>query len=295
MLTLAAFLATTNAQAGCMDAYCKILGRRRAVESTDDAEMPRLDLGKALRVGFNKEEDMPAFERFTGPYGKLDMPKALNLDQNGMIPLEMTFGEMAPVCPEVSPKWSSNVAHATHSVALEDLQEHFNPRVTWENKVMTLARDAVRVMEHAPENIYPAGAPFMDRLLNKLAYHMEQREHSRMVHGNWNAFGVMIHVLHMREIMLMVKEHYHKVNPSEITCHCMAKHDDHVRKELLSIGEYFMNDENTKKAEAMQFPNEWKVGAQTLEQVRRDSVFMKKTPGFAKDAAIYLKCKLRHF
>lgn len=263
--------------------------------------MPRLDLGKAFRLsGGETEEELkrpeePEFERIPGPYGKLDLPK-MHLDQNGMLPLELAFGKMSPVCSELSPKWAANVAHATHSISLGDLQEHFNPRVTWENTVMTLARDAIRVVERAPEAMYPAGAPFMDRLLNKLAYHMEQKFKNPHVHGEWNAFGVMLHVLHMNEIMLMVKEQYLRVNPAEITCHCMARAEDHVRKELLSIGEYFSDPENTLKAvEGFTFPNEWKVGPETLEQVRRDSMFMRKTPGFAKDAAIYLKCKLRHF
>jgi len=313
---LAAFLATTNARdtvtevalppaeypglvdGYCVHSYCKIFGRRRVdVERTDGTEMPRLDLGKVYRPGGPREDEReaeaPIFERFSGPYGKLDMPKLSTWTVNGMIPLEDTFGKMSPVCSELSPKWGSNVAHATHSATLEDLQQHFNPRTTWENKVITLARDTMRILDHAPEHVYPAGAPFMDRLVNKLAYHMEQKTRDRGVHGDWNAFGVMIHVLHMNEMMLMVKEHYLRVNPTEFTCNCMAKHEDHVRQELISIAEYMSDPTNTEIAK--RYSNEWNVGPQTLEQVRRDSEFMKRTPGFAKDAAIYLKCKLRHF
>jgi hypothetical protein len=256
--------------------------------------MPRLDLRKAFRPVAEEEEPL-AYERTEGPYGKLDMPAGIHWDKDGMLPLSDNLGEIAPVCPDMSPKWAVNAAHATHFITLEDLQHYYNPRTTWENSIMTLAHDKLEVVDHALEHRYPRGAPFRSPLLNKLAYHMEQKHRDRGVHGEWNAFFVMTHVLHMHEISLMIKERYHQVSPTEMTCSCIAKNEHSIRHELIEIAKFFSDKENQKLTEKFEMKDEWHIAQNTLEQVRRDSVFMSKTHGFANDAAMYLKCKLRRF
>lgn len=304
MLSLAALLATVNSQAGCLDAYCKLgpFGRRR--QDIAEGEMPRLDLRKVYSPVAEEEERIPErdaapeampYVRTEGPYGKLDMPAVMHLDEDGFLRPEDTIGDVAPVCPDMSPKWATNAAHATHMITVEDLQHYFNPRTTWENTVMTVMHESTKIVEHAPEHRFPRGAPFRSPLLNKLAYHMEQKEKHRGLPGDVNAFHVMVHTLHTHEVMLMIKERYHKVSPSKMTCACIERNMHSIRKELLAIAEYFANKELRKLEKMFERADEWHVAANTLEQVRRDLVFMEKTHGFANDAAIYLKCKLHRF
>merc|ERR1712195_291949 len=212
----------------------------------------------------------------------------------------LAFAAPTPQCPSiikeagVSLKFDETIAHAIHSITLNELRK-FNPTTTTENGVPTVNR----AIAGQPEDKVVADAPELKlagdfetesmNLFDLTLAHASDR--SDGLGDNWNPLERVAHMFHMRDLWARVRREYVATsNVTEAACSCLTdtQHNG-IGARLLWIAKEYTHDTPISL-------HEWgsKIPKLTLatwpEWKKRLSYYY--DPQSVKDAAVYLKCQL---
>lgn len=199
-------------------------------------------------------------------------------------------------CPGVSPAFNETIAHAIHSITLEDLRM-FNPNTAIKNGVPT-----VNMVLTDPESIVP-NAPSVDvgdhfstdafNLISWVLQHMDTGDDG--LGPNWLPQERLVHAFHMKDLWARIRKVYVELEDvSQETCDCLMKtkvngiedrlqwiHDRYKVDTPISLHEW--GTQIPKLTDSSKW-NEW---------VKRFSYYY--TPQGDRDPAVFLKCALAKF
>eukprot|EP00658_Telonema_sp_P-2_P052809 TRINITY_DN410_c0_g1_i12.p1 TRINITY_DN410_c0_g1~~TRINITY_DN410_c0_g1_i12.p1 ORF type:complete len:230 (+),score=70.45 TRINITY_DN410_c0_g1_i12:222-911(+) len=197
----------------------------------------------------------------------------------------------------VSTRFDETVAHAIHSITLNDLRK-FNPRVPTANGVPTVNRAIAlspkdRVVRDAPEVTLPEDfTTHAMRLFDNTLAHATDR--SDGLGDNWNTLERVAHMLHMNDLWARVGQEYPTIqNVSDAGCACITDTGvNGIEARLLWIAEQYTHDTPISLHEwGTKIP---KLTLSTWPEWKKRLAYYYDTPSL-KDAAVYLHCALRRF
>eukprot|EP00656_Telonema_subtile_P008727 TRINITY_DN1407_c0_g1_i3.p1 TRINITY_DN1407_c0_g1~~TRINITY_DN1407_c0_g1_i3.p1 ORF type:complete len:226 (+),score=55.42 TRINITY_DN1407_c0_g1_i3:209-886(+) len=194
----------------------------------------------------------------------------------------------------VSTRFDETIAHAIHSITLNELQK-FNPTATAQNGVPTVNRaiaglPADKVVADAPQLNIPGD--FETEAMNLFDLTLAHAtDHSDGLGDNWNPLERVAHIFHMRDLWARVRKEYSVTsNVTETACACLKDTENNgIKARLLWIAQEYTHDTPISL-------HEWgtKIPALTLatwpEWKKRLSYYYDSQS--IKDAAVYLQCAL---
>eukprot|EP01001_Neometanema_parovale_P010548 NODE_6788_length_817_cov_185.047550_g6552_i0.p1 GENE.NODE_6788_length_817_cov_185.047550_g6552_i0~~NODE_6788_length_817_cov_185.047550_g6552_i0.p1 ORF type:complete len:232 (-),score=76.83 NODE_6788_length_817_cov_185.047550_g6552_i0:120-767(-) len=144
-----------------------------------------------------------------------------------MLRFTCLFAALAVVlgCPSVSPRFNETIAHAIHSLTVEDLRM-FHPRATDENTIPTVNHNlqaSNKVLDFAPSDA--VGRDFHTYTMNTIDHILSNvGKHNDGLGKHWSPVERIAHVFHMRDLWAKIHTKYVEVlnnPPSEATCSCL--------------------------------------------------------------------------
>jgi len=123
----------------------------------------------------------------------------------------------------VSPSFNETIAHAIHSMTVQDLQL-FDPEVTVNNHVPTVNRklsEKEKVLSYAPN--VPRGTHFRTEAFNMVDYVLSHANAGDDGLGkNWLLQERLVHAFHMRDLWFRILDVFKTIDdvPAE-TCECL--------------------------------------------------------------------------
>jgi hypothetical protein len=141
---------------------------------------------------------------------------------------------------KLQPDFFGMIAHGTHSINVEALQQYFEPKASSSNNIPVINTDLLShkaILDHAPElGVKDAFKLFALKQVDWVMSHMGE-EHFDMGTG----YGVVeriIHQLHMIEIWIQANSVYqglHKAPPSPSLCSCLTDTDNNRVMDVLKL------------------------------------------------------------
>lgn len=148
-------------------------------------------------------------------------------------------------CPGVSINFNETIAHAIHSLTVQDLKL-FDPEVTVNNRVPTVNRRLtadLKVLPNAPH--VPIGNQFRTDAFNLIDWvltHADQGDDGLGSH--WLLQERIVHMFHMKDLWFRVLDAFKALPaPSDETCQClMNTKENGIDGRLLWIAEQYKVD-----------------------------------------------------
>lgn len=142
----------------------------------------------------------------------------------------------------LSPTFFNSIAHALHSITVEDLQFYFNANANETNNIPTVNQDRLSddaILNHAPKS----GSEFRSQAMKTMDMVLSHMDEKMWGPKNYNTLEKIIHAFHMQEMWSessVIYKEMLKEPPTEVSlCSCLkdVEHNG-VFHELRVLGLY---------------------------------------------------------
>jgi len=202
---------------------------------------------------------------------------------------------VSQACPGVSSRFNETIAHAIHSITLEDLRR-FNLHTPAINGIPTVNMDlksSEKIVPNAPS--VEIGNHFATDAFNLVDWVLTHQDGQDGLGPNWLPQERIVHAFHMKDLFARILAAYEKLDEiSAETCECVRKTATNgVEDRLEWIHDRYKVDTPISLHEwGTQIPKLWSV-ADWKEWSKRFSYYY--TSEGDRDPAVYLKCALSQF